>query len=102
LLHAGLTEPRLPEAKTDPAKIALLERELAGKPRNYEVGLQLLSVRIEQKDFFGGLRLVNELLEYNDAPIELFYWQAELYSQLGNSVESWLSLENYAREQLNL
>lgn len=102
LLHAGLTEPRLPEAETDPTKIALLERELAGMPRNYGVGLQLLSVRIEQKDFFGGLRLVNELLEYNDAPMELFYWQAELYSQLGNSVESWLSLENYARKQLNL
>lgn len=102
LLRAGVRGPSLPEAETDPTKIALLERELVGKPRNYIVGLKLLSVRMEQKDFLDGLRLVNELLEYNDAPMELFYWQAQLYGELGNSVEGWLSMENYARKQLNL
>jgi hypothetical protein len=82
--------------------MAFLEREFAGKPRNYEVGIQILSALLKQADLSGGLRLVNKLLENDDAPRELFYWQSELYLQSGNLVESWLSLEAYAQRVLNL
>ena len=102
LLRAGVTAPSLPLAEVDPGKIALLEREVASRPRNYKVGLQLLSVRLEQENLIEALQLVNKLLEYSDAPEELFYWQSELYYQRGNLVDSWLSMETYARRVLNL
>jgi hypothetical protein len=102
LLRAGLAAPSLPEVEDDPASMAFLEREFAGKPRNYEVGIQILSALLKQADLSGGLRLVNKLLENDDAPRELFYWQSELYLQSGNLVESWLSLEAYAQRVLNL
>ena len=102
LLRSGLTVPDLPEPEVEPSKIALLEREIASKPRNYEVGLQLISIHLAQEAYEEGIFLTQRLLEYSDAPPEILYWQAEFYSRKGNAVESWLSFEAYAQTALNL
>ena len=102
LLRSGLTVPNLPEPEVEPAKIALLEREIASKSRNYEVGLQLISIRLSQEAHEDGIILTQRLLEYSDAPPEILYWQAEFYFRKGNVVESWLSFEAYAQAVLNL
>ena len=102
LLRSGLTVPDLPEPEVDPAKIALLEREIASKPRNYEVGLQLISIRLAEEANEDGIILTQRLLEYSDAPPEILYWQAEFYFRKGNTVESFLSLDAYAQAVLSL
>ena len=102
LLRAGLSAPMLPDPELDSTKVALLERELASRPRNYKVGLQLISLRLMEEAYEEGIVLTNQLLEYSDAPPEILYWQAEFYSRRGNTVESWLSLEAYAQAVLNL
>lgn len=102
LLRSGLTVPDLPEPEVEPSKIALLEREIASKPRNYEVGLQLISIHLAQEAYEEGIFLTQRLLEYSDAPPEILYWQAEFYSRKGIAVESWLSFEAYAQTALSL
>ena len=102
LLRSGLTVPDLPEPEVEPSKIALLEREIASKRRNYEVGLQLISIHLAQEAYEEGIFLTQRLLEYSDAPPEILYWQAEFFFGKGNAVESWLSFEAYAQTALNL
>jgi hypothetical protein len=79
-----------------------MERELASNPHNFQVGLKLIRLCFDREDYERGLQLTKGLLEYSDAPLELHYWQAEFYRLKENLVESWLSLEIYARQVLNL
>ncbi|CAI8288353.1 MAG: Uncharacterised protein [Opitutia bacterium UBA7350] len=102
LLRSGLRTPSLPSGEVEPSRLALLERDLASKPSNFEAGFQLISVYLAKGAYQEGLFLIQRLLQDPAAPPELYYWQAECYLRQGNLVDGWLSLETYAQGVLNL
>jgi hypothetical protein len=79
-----------------------LEREIVSGGNVPKKQLLLIGFCLVQKDYARGIKLLEEYVALPEAPIEMHFWQGEFNFLMGDFVNSWLGLDTYAREILNL
>lgn len=102
ILRSSLNTPALPEIRYTPTNVTILEREIVSGGTVPKKQLLLIGFCLVQKDYARGIKLLEEYVALPEAPIEMHFWQGEFNFLMGDFVNSWLGLDTYAREILNL
>ncbi len=91
----ALSVPALPEVTLDEKALLRLVREFAVMPQDLVKGTALLRVYLDEGQLKEALGVTDKLIQLRNPPGYVFYWRAEIFYRMNDSIESWYAFQAY-------